>query len=251
MEFKRDINTPEYVDAQRQESARHTQKNGHTQKNQRLEELRQVALRYLARFSTTEKGLKTVLLRYVKRQRFRQKGLGYEVGENQAGSEDFFAEIHNIVKEMVQKRFVDNGEFARSRLNALQKSGHSLRDIAQRLEFKGIQKEMVQTIIEQEAQETLQEESLLAVSLFADESLIEANEKAAALVLLRKRRLGPFEIEKEGGQDCYENATEQKKNRHKAQIVLARAGFSAKLAQQVCMMDRFEAEERIFRLKNR
>jgi regulatory protein len=67
----------------------------------------------------------------------------------------------------------------------------------------------------------------------------DETELAAALVLVRKRRIGPYRSSE--GADAV--------TRMKELGLLARAGFSRDIADQALQMSREEAERRIFELR--
>jgi regulatory protein len=165
--------------------------------------LREAALNYLARYATTEAGLRLVLLRRIDRW-VRQAGDREDAGERAAAAR---ATVPAIIARMVELGLLNDAAFAESRARGLALSGRSRRAITARLIAKGINADQVRDALPEE----------------------EGGELAAALILTRKRRIGPF------------RKAEPDQNRELG--VLARAGFSRDIALRALGMETDEAEE--------
>jgi regulatory protein len=167
--------------------------------------LREAALNYLARYATTEAGLRLLLHRRIDRWA-RQAADREDASERAAAAK---ASVPRIVARMVELGLVNDAAFAENRARGLALSGRSRRAITARLMAKGIGAD--------QAREALPED--------------ESGELVAALILTRKRRIGPF------------RKSEPDQNRELG--VLARAGFPHEVALRALRMDADEAEEAI------
>jgi regulatory protein len=165
--------------------------------------LREAALNYLARYATTEAGLRRVLQRRIDRWAYQASGRD-DAGEHVASAK---ASISAIVARMVELGLVNDAEFAEARARGLALSGRSRRMIAVRLAAKGIAPDKAREILPEH----------------------EGGELASALILARKRRIGPF------------RKAEPDRNRELG--VLARAGFPRDVALRALAMEPEEAEQ--------
>ena len=151
--------------------------------------LHEAALRHLARFATTETGLVRVLDRRIERW------AKVAAAELDTGSEIAVAaaksDARAVAKACVQAGLVDDAAFAAARARRLTRAGRSGRAIAAHLGSKGIEAEIVQAALPDPDREF-----------------------AAALMFLRRRRMGPFRAD-------HDDAT-----RLRDLGALARAGFS-------------------------
>ena len=167
--------------------------------------LREAALNYLARYATTETGLRRVLQRRIDRWARQASGQDDTVERVAAAN----ACIPAIVVRMVELGLVNDAAYAEARARGLALSGRSRQAITARLMAKGI--------APTQAREALPEQ--------------EGGELASALILARKRRIGPFRTKAE--------------DRNRELGVLARAGFPRDVAQRALTMAAEEAEEAI------
>lgn len=148
------------------------------------ERLNELALAYLARFATSAAKLEAYL-----RRKLRERGWDGE-GEPPVAA---------LVERCVAAGYVDDAAYARSKAGRLRRRGYGSRRIDQSLGAAGIAAEL-----REEVRATL------------------AEERAAALALARKRRLGPFgdrPVDRQG--------------REKQLAVLLRAGHRLDIARQV------------------
>lgn len=178
-----------------------------------LDSLREAALRYLARHAATETSLRQVLTRRVDRWARAQP-------DPEAAADTLPAArqaIEAVIARLVELGAVNDAAFASTRGLGLLRSGVSRRGVAARMAVKGIDPA----------------EAIAALPEDADSEL------AAALVLARKRRIGPFSA----------NETDDPDARRRAFGILARAGFPSDIARQALAMEREEAEARIFALR--
>jgi len=175
--------------------------------------LYQAALTHLAHYAATEAGLRRVLRRRVDRWARLQADPDAAIPVIAAAREA----IEAVIGGLVQAGVVSDTVFAESRARSLLRSGQSARSIQMRLVAKGVAPEVARAASMSDAE----------------------TELAAALVLARKRRIGPY------------RATEQADVavRIKEMGLLARAGFSRDIAEQALEMAREDAEGRIFELR--
>lgn len=172
--------------------------------------LEKSALFYLERYAASSGQLRQVLLRRVKRAEM----LGTEATETESARR----QIEALIERYVASGLLDDRRFAESQAQSLQRRGASRRRIRQRLAAKGVDRDFVE-----DALETMEPEG-------------ETSELAAACVLVRRRRLGP-----------YRGAGARQEFRQKDLATLARAGFSLDVARQVLAARDPEALERLMR----
>ena len=171
--------------------------------------LREAALRHLARYTATEAGLRAVLDRRIDRW-----ARATEDREDLSSSVAALKQdARQIAASLVTSGLIDDGAYAETRASGLLRAGRSRRAVAARLAAKGVGAEVAQAALPDDPEAEL----------------------AAALVLARKRRLGPF---RRG-----ESPDPAGKRRELA--VLARAGFPQPVAARALGMAAEEAEDRI------
>ena len=167
--------------------------------------LREAALNYLARYATTEAGLRQVLHRRIDLWA-RQSGGVEDAAERAAAAK---ASVAGIVARMVELGLLNDAAFAESRARGLALSGRSRRAITARLMAKGIDPDHARAVLPE----------------------AENSELISALILARKRRIGPFR--------------KAEPDRDKELGVLARAGFPRDVALRALAMEVEAAEEAI------
>lgn len=236
--------------------------------------LREAALAHLARFGTTRHGLEQVLLRRVARWRARAQAAGLENAVEQAQA--LTAVCAEIAQDMVCLGAVDDAAFAHARARRLVRTGRSSRAIEAHLAARGVAapiREQAMRGDEAAAHEQVPDAGNFTRGLSAAE-----REVCAALVLARKRRLGPFAppashspVDEErddtdpsegwsaGDWDEDTQAEPRRAGRlarrgqaggaSRALGVLARAGFARDTAARALDMTREEADEWLERLK--
>ncbi len=170
-------------------------------------------MRYLARHAATETSLRQILTRRVDRWVRAQPDAEAAADTLPAARQA----IEAVIARLVELGAVNDAAFASTRGLGLLRSGVSRRGVAARMAAKGIDPA----------------EAVAALPEDADSEL------AAALVLARKRRLGPFSANEADDPDA----------RRRAFGILARAGFPSDIARQALAMEREEAEARIFALR--
>ena len=175
--------------------------------------LYQAALTYLARYAVTEAGLRHVLIRQVERW-----------GRTQADPDSVavvIASAHEaveaVIARLVEAGAVSDAAFAENRAKSLVRGGRSSRAVQTRLIAKGVTADVARQAATSDAE----------------------TELAAALVLARKRRIGPYRSAE----------TADAAIRMKEMGLLARAGFPRAVAEQALDMAREDAEARIFELR--
>ena len=155
------------------------------------EALEASAVAYLARFATSAVNLKRVLARKVLRS-------ARHYGDDPA---PLMAEADAIVARFVTKGVIDDVLYAGAQLRALRRRGGSSRAIRGRLAAKGLNGETIEAAL------TDREPG--------------AADLRAAIILARRRRLGPF------------RAVARAENRQRDLAVLGRAGFEYQTAVRV------------------
>jgi regulatory protein len=164
--------------------------------------LQEAALNYLARYATTEAGLRQVLHRRIDVWA-RQAAGEDDVRERAAAAK---ASVAEVIARVVELGLLNDAAFAESRARGLALSGRSHRAIAARLMATGIAPDRARAVLPE-------------------------GELVAALILSRKRRIGPF------------RTAAPDHNRELG--VLARAGFPRDVAVRALAMATEDAEEAI------
>ncbi len=180
-------------------------------------ELHDAALAHLARYATTEVGLRRVLERRVDRwARIAANG-----GSDRETVAIQAAAARNIVRDVVARLVtasaVNDVTFAQSRSRSLVRSGRSHRAVMANLTAKGVDSGTARNVLPEDAD----------------------SELAAALVLARRRRIGPFRQA-----DVTEPA-----QRIRELAILARAGFPQDVARRALAMDPEAAETLVIQLR--
>ena len=137
--------------------------------------LYQAALTYLARYAATEAGLRRVLTRQVERWARTQTDPEVAAPVVEAAREA----IEAVIGRLVEAGAVSDTAFAENRARSLVRGGQSNRAVQARLIAKGVSPEVARAASASDAE----------------------TELAAALVLARKRRIGPYRT-KEGADRC-------------------------------------------------
>ena len=158
-----------------------------------LPAMEKAAYAYLERFASSAENLRRVLMRRVER------AVRAEAIERSEGA----ARVAAVIDRLVERRLLDDRLYAEARARSLGRQGRSKSVIARRLALKGVDKETVGT----------------AMDALADDG---HSDLRAALLLARKRRLGPFRAK-----------AERNEKRARDMAVLGRAGFSFEVARKV------------------
>ena len=171
-------------------------------------ELHDAALDYLARYAATEAGLRRVLERRIDRWARRATDADPEAVATQVRAARLV--VRKVVARLVATGAVNYTAYADSRARSLSRAGRSRRAAGAQLMAKGVDPAIVQSVLPDNAQ----------------------TELAAALVLARKRRIGPFR----------RSAAPDEAARRRELGVLARAGFGQDIARRALAMDADQAE---------
>ena len=175
--------------------------------------LHDAAIRHLARYASTTTGLLRVLSRRIDRWARATEATPEAAAAAQATAQQ-------VVAALVQAGVLNDTQFAAIRAASLTRAGRSRRAIAAHLAQRGIDAETAQSALPDSAE----------------------TELAAALLLARKRRLGPF------GPESPDRET-RLRAQHRALGILARAGFSQDTARRALNTETEEAETRILQLR--
>jgi regulatory protein len=175
--------------------------------------LYRAGLDYLARYAATEAGLRRVLERRIDRWARAQPDAEAAEPALQAAR----AAIDGVVRWLAEAGALSDATFAENRARNLLRSGQSTRSIQVRLVAKGVAPDVARSVSAAGAE----------------------TELAAALVLARKRRIGPYRLAEDADAGV----------RMKEMGVLARAGFSRDVAKQALDTSLEDADARIFELR--
>jgi regulatory protein len=175
--------------------------------------LYQAALDYLARYAATEAGLRRVLERRIDRWARAQPDPKAVESVLQSAR----AAVDGVVKHLAESGALSDTAFAENRARSFVRSGQSTRSIQMRLVAKGVAPDVARSVSATDAE----------------------TELAAALVLARKRRIGPYRSAEDADAGV----------RTREMGMLARAGFSRDVAKQALDTPREDAESRIFELR--
>jgi regulatory protein len=168
--------------------------------------LANVALHYLGRYAASEASLRRVLV-----NRLRRAAMDHcELAADIEGQSSLRSAIETIIERHKKAGSINDASFAETKINRLRRQGRSRHMIGQTLAKKGIAVATVAAALEQNADGVDSEEI----------------ELKAALILARRRRLGPF-----GKKPA------DKEQQRKDYATLARAGFSFAIVQRVLKLD--------------
>ena len=174
--------------------------------------LANVALQYLGRYAASEASLRRVLENRLRRAAMQNPEF--------AGDAELLRTLRTTIEQLIEKYkktgVLNDAAFAETKVNSLRRQGRSHRAILQKLNAKGIRGAIVDEALEKNADGISSEEA----------------EVAAALALLRRRKMGPFR-----------KTLADEKIRRNELAALARAGFSFHVAQRVLKIDVPEEEE--------
>jgi regulatory protein len=171
--------------------------------------LHDAALDYLARYAATEAGLRRVLERRIDRWARRAVGeLDTETIAARAAAA--CGMVRDVVARLVAVGAVNDATYAESRARTLARAGRSRRAAAAHLAAKGVDPATARSVLPEDTE----------------------TELAAALVLARKRRIGPFR----------RGATPDEAQQRRELGAMARAGFTQDVARQALAMDADQAE---------
>ena len=161
--------------------------------------LEQAALKYLERYSSSLAGLRRVLRRRVRR--------AARAGQGDVAAGD--AMIETVLGGLVQTGLVDDGKYAEFRAASLSRRGASLATIRNDLRARGVAGPLI-------------EAALAALKHELGSESNDETDRAAALNLARRRRLGPFRA-----------PTVRKAYRDRDLAAMGRAGFAYDIARAV------------------
>ncbi len=173
------------------------------------ERLANIALYYLGRFAASEASLRRVLENRIRRASIQDEDLASDYDLQQKLKEA----IDSIVEKHKKTGAINDAAYAEMKVRSLRRSGGSARNIAFKMQQKGIDSKLVDHSLLQAQEE--------------DEALSEEN---AAYAYARRRRLG-----KHRSQLAWDRMDTEKKakRKEKDQAAMARAGFSFDLIKKV------------------
>lgn len=168
--------------------------------------IERAALHYLGRFNSSEKNLRVVLSRKVRRRNI----------DNASPSTEQLSWIDDVVRKCVRYGYINDLQYAQQRAALLLRRGKPVHAISQDLRHKGIANDEIQKVLEQ----------------LSSESGENANQLAAASYV-KRRRFGSF-------RRPLNDPDEQCAKREKELASMARAGFGYELSSQVLDMTQEE-----------
>ena len=180
--------------------------------------LHDAALHYLARYAATEAGLLRVLERRI--DRWARVALAAATDPDAITAQVSVAkqEARGVVARLAEAGAVNDTVFAESRMRSLTRAGRSRRAIGAHLAAKGVGAAALRHMLQDCATDT---------------------EFAAALVLARRRRIGPFR----GGDPP------DAEGRRRELAIFARAGFPQSVAARALDTEASEAEALVNQLR--
>lgn len=184
-----------------------TQTKKKTPKPVTAQRLMNAATYYLGRFEATQAKLTRVL-----EQKVRRWSLEFDV-------EPFRTQIDETVAKCVRLELVDDARYGELRARQLLRKGKSARLIGQDLRHKGLDAPLAEAVIG---------------------AIDSGEERKAAAMLAKRRRLGPFR----GGREAAALDVDPNKQRGKEIAVFARAGHSYQTASAILSCADTEALER-------
>jgi regulatory protein len=170
--------------------------------------LDRAALHYLQRYAASSAQLRRVLRRRVLR------AARLETVDAAAAH----AEVDKLIERYLAAGLLDDRRYAEAQAGSLSRRGASRHRIRQRLGAKGVDSDLVEDALEALAEET------------------GGGDLAAACILARRKRLGP-----------YRKTGDRAAHRQKDLASMARAGFSLAIARRVLTAPDPEAVERLLR----
>jgi len=186
------------------------------------------AIRHLARWESTRRGVREILER-------RLAARCERTGESPDAA---LGEIPDLVDRLVMRGYVDDRRFAEQLVDRARREGRSHRQISAKLEAKGVDADVVEAVL-RDREERRRAERMRAGSdgqrahdahvahAETDRDADEDEELEAAWKTARKRRLGPF---------C-SDPIKRAENRQRHLAALARQGFSREIAYHVIDAD--------------
>ena len=159
--------------------------------------LENAALHYLERFAASTSSLRRVMMRKVDRS------LAHWGGDREEAAQA----VDQLLAKLTGLGYLDDSAFAETKVRSLHRRGKGGRAIAAALAAKGVAPDLVRS----------------ALDGLADD--VPEPDRQAAILLARKRRLGPF------------RPSARAENRARDLAILARAGFDFETARSVVDAD--------------
>ncbi len=189
------------------------------------------AIRHLARWESTRRGVREILER-------RLEARCERTGERPDAAR---CEIPSVIERLIDRGYVDDRRFAEQLVDRARRQGRSHRQIQAKLAAKGVEADVVDAVLREREQrrraDPIQNESQqlaapharaeIDLGLDIDLDLDLDEELEAAWKTARKRRLGPF---------C-SDPSKRSEHRQRHLAALARQGFSREIAHRVIDAD--------------
>jgi regulatory protein len=176
--------------------------------------LREAALAYLARYAATEAGLLRVLQRRIDRWAHQAQDSEPDRDAVAALAAAATAAARAVVARLTEAGAINDAAFAESKVRSLVRAGRSRRAIGAHLAAKGVDPETQRHVLAEGDTD---------------------GELVAALVLARRRSIGPFRT----------GNPPDAEGRRRELGILARAGFPQDLARRALALDPQDAETRV------
>lgn len=171
--------------------------------------LERAALHYLERYASSVEGLRRILMRRVDKA----------AHEERCDPAEATPWVDEVVARYAASGLVDDRVFAEGKAASLRRRGESARRIVMKLREKGVDGDLIGTVLEEQ-----------------DGEDGEAAEIVAACRFARRRRLGPLR-----------DPREREERRDRDLAALARAGFSLDIARRVLDLEDPDALEAVMR----
>jgi regulatory protein len=182
------------------------------------ESLREAALAYLARYATTEAGVRRMLERRIDRWARLAQPPDSEPDSVAAQAAAAKQAAREVVARLAAAGAVNDAAFAESKVRSMARAGRSRRAIGAHLAAKGVGSATQRQLLAEDSAEA---------------------EFAAALVLARRRRIGPFRA----------GEPPDAAGRHREMAIFARAGFPQSVAVRALDTEASEAETLVNRFR--
>jgi len=167
-------------------------------------------LYYLQRYASSVENFKKVMKRKVKKSCMAHPEQKYD---------DCARLVDDLAQKFISSGLLNDDLYTESMVRSLRRQGKSRRAIQMKLTQKGLNGEDISQALEKH-------------DAISHENEQQA-ERFAAVRIMRKRRLGPFDLQ-------------QSKTPEKSMAALARAGFSYEIIRSVLEMNLEEAEEVLY-----
>ena len=164
--------------------------------------LTNVALYYLSRFSASENSLRRVLQNRIRRAAMRNAEFSVDTKKQ----DQLRAVIETIIEQHRKSGALNDAVYAETKVASMRRMGRSRRTIQQKLVTKGVARSIVEKALKQDN----------------DEEVGEAAEMKAAMIFAKRRKIG-----------CFRTGNADIERKQKEFAMMARAGFAYDIAKKI------------------